>query len=89
MCIYYYENQNMTVTRIACRIVSNQANETILAWFKRRESQVFKDSQNIKFAAFDGKIHWYWFNMCCFDNYFHHVNLCYKKRNNQAFFVQG
>ena len=47
----------MTVRKIACRIASNQANQTILEWFKRRESYVFNDSQNIKFAAFDGKIH--------------------------------
>ena len=80
MYIFYYENQNMAVRKIVCRIASNWANKTILGLFKRRESQVFNDSQNIKFATFGGKIHWHWLNICFFEEYFYYELVLWKKK---------
>ena len=46
-----------TSTRYNCKIATNEANYMILVAFERSNSALSKDSQDLRFGEFDGKLH--------------------------------
>ena len=49
-------HQIIIITRIVCKIATNEANLMFLVSFTRRESYLSNDGTNMNFAAFHGKL---------------------------------
>lgn len=78
----------MTVRKIACRIASNQANKTVLELFKEGNHRFLTILKTLNLLRLMERY-------MCIDLLYvilmiiFIVNLCYTKRNNKTFSVQG
>ena len=64
----HYEkfSRNFTVTKIACKFATINANQTILVSLERRESYLSPETKNVQIEWKDGKLHWNWICICDF-----------------------